>query len=88
MSTKLYVGNLPWSIDSQALEELFSEFGTIEDAFVMTDRETRRSRGFGFVQFADEEAATAAIDALHGKEVGGRDLVVNVAKPREERDRF
>lgn len=85
MSTKLYVGNLPWSIDSQRLEEIFSEFGTVEDAFVLTDRETRRSRGFGFVTFSSEEEANAAIEAMHGKDLEGRDLVVNVAKPREER---
>lgn len=85
MSTKLFVGNLPWSIDSDALRELFSAIGPITDSFVLTDRETGRSRGFGFVTFESEEDAQRAIEEFNEKEIEGRQLVVNLAKPREER---
>lgn len=84
-NTRLFVGNLPWSIDNDELRELFEAYGTVTDAFVLKDRETRRSRGFGFVTFETEEEATAAIDGMNEKEVDGRALVVNVAKPREDR---
>lgn len=82
MSNKLFIGNLPWSIDSARLEEIFSAAGTITDAVVMTDRDTGRSRGFGFVTFETDEEAAAAIEMFNGKEVDGRELTVNVAKPR------
>lgn len=82
---KLYVGNLPWSIRDERLQEVFEAYGVVTDSKVMTDRETGRSRGFGFVTFENEEDAQAAVEALNEKEVDGRALKVNVAKPREER---
>lgn len=85
MQNRLFVGNLAWAVDSDKLREIFSEFGEIKDAHVAVDKFTNRSRGFGFVEFATEEAAMAAIDALNEKEVEGRPITVNVAKPREER---
>ncbi len=85
MSAKLFVGNLDYSIDTAKLKELFSEFGNIVDAIVLTDRETRRSRGFGFVEFDSEEAAKKAIEAMNGKDVNGRKINVNEAKPQENR---
>jgi RNA recognition motif-containing protein len=81
---KLYVGNLPYSITSEKLEELFAEFGTIVSAVVISDKFTRRSKGFGFVEFEAPEAAQAAIEAMHEKEIEGRQLVVNVARPKRE----
>jgi RNA recognition motif-containing protein len=87
MGKKLYVGNLSYDVDSSALEQLFAEHGTIESAEVIADRETGRSKGFGFVQFSSDAEAAAAIAALNGKEHGGRALTVNEAKPREERPR-
>lgn len=83
MSKKLFVGNIPWSIKTAQMEELFSSVGTITDCIVMTDRDTGRSRGFGFVTFESDEAAETAIEQFNGKEVDGRELVVNVAKERE-----
>ncbi len=85
MQNRLFVGNLAWAVDSDKLREIFSEFGEIKDAHVAVDKFTNRSRGFGFVEFATEEAAMAAIDALNEKDVEGRPITVNVAKPREER---
>lgn len=85
MSTKLYVGNLAYSTDNNALEEMFSSFGQISSAQVVTDRDTGRSKGFGFVEFGDAQAAQAAIAAMNGKDVGGRALTVNEARPREDR---
>jgi RNA recognition motif-containing protein len=82
---KLYVGNLSYSVTNADLEELFSEFGTVESAQVIQDRETGRSKGFGFVELASDAEAQAAIDALHDQEHGGRRLTVNEAKPREDR---
>jgi len=84
MSNKLFIGNLSWAIDSQQLEEIFSAIGEVTDAFVLTDRETGRSRGFGFVTFANEEDAQRAIDEMNEKEVDGRAIVVNVAKAKRE----
>lgn len=78
---KLYVGNLPWDIDNNKLSELVRPFGEPETANVITDRDTGQSRGFGFVEFNDDAAARAVIDGLNGKEVGGRSLVVNEARP-------
>jgi RNA recognition motif-containing protein len=81
---KLFVGSLPWSITSDSLKALFAEFGEVTEAIIINDRETGRSKGFGFVSFASPEAAQKALE-LNGKEVEGRTIVVNVAKPREER---
>lgn len=82
---KLYVGNLPYSIDKDALIGLFSTFGDIVDAVVISDKYTQRSKGFGFVEFADEAAAQKAVAEMNEKEVEGRALVVNVARPPKER---
>lgn len=85
MSTKLYVGNLAFQTTSQELRELFGQFGTVESASIVEDRDTGRSRGFAFVEMSTNEEATAAIRQLDGQEVGGRSLKVNEAKPRENR---
>lgn len=87
MAVKLYVGNLPYSTADADLSELFAGFGTVVSASVITDRDSGRSKGFGFVEFETDEEAKAAIEALNGKENGGRNLVVNEARPREERPR-
>lgn len=84
MTTKIYVGNLPYSVTDASLESNFAEFGTVASAKVMMDRETGRSKGFGFVEMATAETAQAAIDALNGVSVDGRAIVVNLARPREE----
>lgn len=81
---KLFVGSLPWSITNDTLRELFVQYGEVTDAVVIIDRMTDRSKGFGFVTFAKEEDAQRALE-MHGKEIEGRTIVVNVAKPREER---
>ena len=85
MATKLYVGNLSYRLTNEELEAIFAEFGTVESAFIITDRETRRSKGFGFVEMSTEEEAQAAINALHESEQQGRNMIVNVARPKEER---
>ena len=85
MSTKLYVGNLAFQTTSQELQDLFAQAGTVESASVVEDRDTGRSRGFAFVEMSSNEEATAAIEQFNGKEVGGRALKVNEAKPRENR---
>ena len=85
MSTKLYVGNLAFQTTSEELQSLFAQAGTVESASVVEDRMTGRSRGFAFVEMATKEEAAAAIDQFNGKEVGGRALKVNEAKPRENR---
>jgi cold-inducible RNA-binding protein len=82
---RLYVGNLSYSVTSQSLEQLFSEFGQVKDATVVQDRDTGRSKGFGFVEMNDSSQAQAAIAALNEKEIDGRRLTVNEARPREER---
>ncbi|MCZ6669603.1 MAG: RNA-binding protein [Acidobacteria bacterium] len=84
MSKRIYVGNLPFSATEDEIRELFSQHGTVEAVNLITDRETGRPRGFGFVEMGDEEA-TKAISALDQKEMGGRNLKVNEAKPREDR---
>ncbi|MFN2414486.1 MAG: RNA recognition motif domain-containing protein [Pyrinomonadaceae bacterium] len=85
MSIKLYVGNLSFNTSSEDLRELFSQAGTVESASVVEDRDTGRSRGFGFVEMATREEGEAAIQQFNGKEVGGRALNVNEARPREDR---
>ncbi len=82
---RLYVGNLAYSVTSQSLEQLFSEYGQVKDATVVQDRDTGRSKGFGFVEMSDNSQAQAAIQGLNLKEVDGRCLTVNEARPREER---
>ena len=85
MGKKLYVGNLSYDVDSSTLEQLFSAHGTVDSAQVITDRDSGRSKGFGFVEMSSDSEAQAAIDALNGKDHGGRALTVNEAKPRESR---
>src|SRR5271155_3150767 len=87
MGSKLYVGNLSYSTTSSDLEQLFAQHGTVQSAEVISDRETGRSKGFGFVQMGTDEEAQAAIAALNGQEHDGRPLTVNEAKPREDRPR-
>jgi RNA recognition motif-containing protein len=82
---KLYVGNLSFSVTNADLEDLFAPFGEVRSAQVVEDRQTGRSRGFGFVEMTSDADALAAIDALHDQEHGGRRLTVNEAKPREDR---
>src|SRR5476649_1740154 len=87
MGRKLYVGNMSYDMDSSALQQLFGAHGTVQSAEVIADRETGRSKGFGFVEMGSDAEAQAAIAALNGQEHGGRPLTVNEAKPREERPR-
>jgi RNA recognition motif-containing protein len=87
MAKKLYVGNLDYGVDSSALQQLFSAHGTVESAEIISDRDTGRSKGFGFVQMSTDDEANAAIAALNGMENDGRALTVNEAKPRESRPR-
>lgn len=85
MSTKLYVGGLPYSVTEQQLNELFSQQGTVSSAKVITDKFTGQSRGFGFVEMSTAEEAKKAISALNGTQMDGRPLTVNEAKPQEKR---
>ncbi|MFN3731183.1 RNA recognition motif domain-containing protein [Comamonas testosteroni] len=85
MGNKLYVGNLPYTFRDQDLQDSFSEFGTVNSAKVMMERDTGRSKGFGFVEMGSDAEAQAAIQGLHGQNRGGRDLVVNEARPMEPR---
>ncbi|MGI8408401.1 MAG: RNA recognition motif domain-containing protein [Pyrinomonadaceae bacterium] len=85
MSMKLYVGNLSFDTSNSELQELFATIGTVESATVVEDRDTGRSRGFGFVEMSTKEEGDNAIDQLNGKEINGRELKVNEAKPRENR---
>src|SRR5438128_9548089 len=85
MGKKLYVGNLSYDVDSSALEQLFGAHGTVQSAQIITDRDTGRSKGFAFVEMDSDQEAQAAIAALNGKDMGGRALTVNEAKPREDR---
>ncbi|MFP6887063.1 MAG: RNA-binding protein [Opitutales bacterium] len=82
---EIYVGNLAWSASEQELADNFGEYGTVEKATIIVDRDSGRSRGFGFVTMNDNEQGNAAIEALNGVELGGRALKVNEARPREER---
>lgn len=81
----IYVGNLAYSVSDQDLREAFSAYGEVSRASVITDRETGRSKGFGFVEMSDDSAARAAIDALNDKPIGGRPVRVNEARPRQPR---
>ena len=85
MSMKLYVGNLSFNTSDQDLSALFGEIGTVQSTNIIQDRETGRSRGFGFVEMASKEEGEKAIASLHGKEIDGRELKVNEAKPQENR---
>ena len=85
MGKRLYVGNLSYGVDSSALQELFSAHGSVQSAEVVADRDTGRSKGFGFVEMGSEAEAQAAIAALNGQDNGGRALTVNEARPREDR---
>ncbi len=84
-NNKLFVGNLSFKTTENELQDAFSQFGTVLEANLMMDRMTNRPRGFGFVTMSSDEEAQKAIEGLHGKDVGGRALTVNVARPREER---
>lgn len=83
MSTKLFVGSLPWSVTDEQLKEAFVAHGNVVSAKVVTDRETGKSRGFGFVEMEDEAGASNAIQALNGSQLNGRSIVVNEAKPKK-----
>ncbi len=85
MGRKLYVGNLTYDVTDSTLEQMFQPFGTVQSAQVIKDRDTGRSKGFGFVEMGTDQEAQAAIAAMSGKEVDGRQLTVNEAKPREDR---
>lgn len=85
MGKKLFVGNLPYSIDDASLRDMFAEVGEVTSASIITDRDTGRSRGFGFVEMANDADAQSAIDALNGHAIDGRQLTVNEARPREPR---
>lgn len=82
---KLFVGSLPWSLSGQSLNDLFSQYGEIVEAVIISDSMTGRSKGFGFVTFANEADAEKAQAEMNGKEVEGRTIVVNFARPREDR---
>lgn len=84
VNNKLFVGSLPWSVDDAQLAEMFSGYGEVVSARVITDRDTGRSRGFGFVEFANETSAAAAMEALDGSMVEGRNISVSIAKPKAE----
>jgi len=85
MGKKLYVGNLSYSVDSGSLQDLFAQYGNVESANVITDRETGRSKGFGFVEMASDDEANEAINKLNGQEMGGRQINVSEAKPQAPR---
>lgn len=85
MGNKLYVGNLAYSVRDESLQEAFGQFGTVTSAKVMMDRETGRSKGFGFVEMGSDAEAQAAINGMNGQALEGRAIVVNEARPREER---
>lgn len=87
MATKLFVGSLAYSVTDQELEEFFAAAGNVASAKVIMDRETNRSKGFGFVEMGSDEEAKAAIDQLNGKELNGRAIAIDEAKPQENRER-
>lgn len=83
MSKKLFVGSLPWAVNDDGLKNVFTPYGTVVSATVVTDRRSGRSKGYGFVEMESESEAKAAIEALNGSELNGRNIVVNEAKPKE-----
>ncbi len=85
MENKLYVGNLPYSFSDSDMQRTFSAYGSVDSAKVIMDRDSGRSKGFGFVEMATAAEARAAVEGLHGQDLGGRDMVVNVAKPMQAR---
>jgi RNA recognition motif-containing protein len=85
MENKLYVGNLPYTFSDNDMQRTFGEFGSVNSAKVIMDRDSGRSKGFGFVEMSTAAEASAAVQALHGQDLGGRDMVVNIAKPMEAR---
>ena len=87
MGNKLYVGNLPYSVRDNDLEQAFSQFGSVTSAKVMMERDTGRSKGFGFVEMGSDQEAQAAINGMNGQPLGGRSVVVNEARPMENRPR-
>ncbi len=87
MATRIYVGNLPYTVTNDELAEMFTPYGQIGEANVVMDRDTGRSKGFGFVDMADDAAARTAIAELNGRTLGDRTLTVNEARPREDRSR-
>lgn len=85
MGKKLYVGNLPYSVDQQQLQEAFEPFGTVDSAIVISDRETGRSKGFGFVEMGSDDEAQKAIESMNGSSLSNRQITVNEARPRAPR---
>lgn len=83
VSKKLFVGSLPWAVNDESLKQAFAPYGKVVSATVVTDRRSGRSKGFGFVEMENDSEAKAAIDALNGSELNGRNIVVNEAKPKE-----
>jgi cold-inducible RNA-binding protein len=88
VASKLFVGSLSYNVTNDQLADLFKEFGAVESAQVIMNRDTGQSKGFGFVEMSNDDEAKAAIQAMNGKEVDGRRLTVNEARPREERPRY
>lgn len=87
MSKKVFVGNLDFKTNSEKLNDMFSDFGDIEDSVIVSDKDTRRSKGFGFVTFSEDSDAEKAISEMNGKEINGRKITVNAAEEKEERPR-
>jgi len=85
-NNRLFIGNLPYSVTTDQLKDLFSEYGEIANATVIFDKRSGRSKGFGFVEYTEEEAASKAVEAMKGKEIEGRGMVVNVARPMQPRE--
>lgn len=88
MATKLFIGSLAWATNDDSLKNFFASAGTVVSATVIVDRDTNRSKGFGFVEMSSDEEAKKAIDELNGKDLDGRAIVVSEARPREERPRY
>ncbi len=85
MEKKLYVGNLPYTVQEDELSTMFSEFGNVESVVIISDRASGRSKGFGFVEYDDGESANSAVEGLNGKEIAGRKMIVSEARPQENR---
>lgn len=88
MATKLFIGSLAWATNDDSLKNFFADAGTVVSATVIVDRDTNRSKGFGFVEMSSDEEAKKAVDELNGKDLDGRAIVVSEARPREERPRY